>query len=118
WMTSLGYRIDTPQGSIVFGGDCTDCEGLRRLSRGADTVVMCCTFFADSNMDKVISDAVAGVPEVIALINDAKPKRVILQHANSNFHAPGKRERAVAQIARATADCDILFPDERVTVKL
>jgi phosphoribosyl 1,2-cyclic phosphodiesterase len=79
---------------------------------------MCCTFHEDKKMDAVISDAVAGVPQVIDLINDAKPKRVILTHANPSFHAPGTREKAVAQIARKTTDCQILFPDERVTITL
>ncbi|MGH3629204.1 MAG: MBL fold metallo-hydrolase [Sciscionella sp.] len=36
---AFGYRIDTPERSIVFSGDTRPCDALVELARGADTLV-------------------------------------------------------------------------------
>lgn len=36
---ALGYRFDTPQGSVVFSGDTGPCENIVRLAHGADILV-------------------------------------------------------------------------------
>jgi ribonuclease BN (tRNA processing enzyme) len=36
---ALGYRFDTPHGSVVFSGDTGACENVVRLARGADVLV-------------------------------------------------------------------------------
>jgi len=36
---ALGFRFDTPQGSVVFSGDTGPCANVVRLARGADVLV-------------------------------------------------------------------------------
>jgi ribonuclease BN (tRNA processing enzyme) len=36
---ALGYRFDTPTGSVAFSGDTGECENVVRLARGADVLV-------------------------------------------------------------------------------
>jgi ribonuclease BN (tRNA processing enzyme) len=36
---ALGFRFDTPQGSVVFSGDTGPCGNVVRLARGADVLV-------------------------------------------------------------------------------
>jgi ribonuclease BN (tRNA processing enzyme) len=36
---ALGYRIDTPTGSVVFSGDTGPCDNVVRLAEGADVLV-------------------------------------------------------------------------------
>lgn len=36
---ALGYRFDTPRGSVVFSGDTGPCDNVVRLARGADVLV-------------------------------------------------------------------------------
>lgn len=117
YLISLAYRFETDQGSIVFAGDCTDCDSLRELAKDVDTLVMCCTFLANEKTAPQIFECVAGVPEVIAVGQAANPKRIILTHANRRFTRPGLREKAVSQIARSF-DGELLFPDERITIQL
>lgn len=42
WLDSLAYRLDSPQGSIVFTGDTQPCQSVVDLARGADTMICCC----------------------------------------------------------------------------
>jgi len=36
---ALGYRFDTPRGSVAFSGDTGPCDNVVRLARGADVLV-------------------------------------------------------------------------------
>ena len=36
---ALGYRFDTPTGSVVFSGDTGQCDNVARLAQGADVLV-------------------------------------------------------------------------------
>ena len=116
-LESLVYRFDTDEGSILFTGDCGDCEALRRIAQGADTLVMACTHFGLPEARPAIVDVITGTPEVAEIANEAGAAHVILTHASPNFSRPGVRERAVAEIARSY-DGAILFPDELTTVVL
>ena len=42
YLDSLAYRLDTPDGSIVFTGDTQPCDSVRELARGADVLLCMC----------------------------------------------------------------------------
>jgi len=115
-MVSLAYRFDTPAGSIVFAGDCADCEALRELSHDADNLVVACTHFGPP-MSPAITEVIAGTPDVAAIARAAGVKRLILSHTSPNFAQPGEKEKAVAAVAR-DCDAEIVFPAELATVDL
>jgi ribonuclease Z len=116
-MISVAYRFDTDQGSIVFAGDCADCEGLREIAAGAETLVMACTHFGSPPANPALVDVITGTPEVAAISQQAGVRRVVLTHMSPNFAKPGVKERAIAEIARSY-DGAILCPDELATVDL
>lgn len=117
WLESLVYRFETDEGSILFTGDCGDCDALRQFAHGVDTLVMACTHFGRSTMTLAIADVITGTPEVAEIAREAGAKHVILTHVSPNFSRPGVKERAVADIARAY-DGAIFFPGELTTVEL
>ncbi len=41
WVT-LGYRLEAEGKIVAISGDTIPCEGLERLARGADVLVLCC----------------------------------------------------------------------------
>ncbi len=116
-MISLAYRFDTEEGSVVFAGDCADCEELRELARGAGTLVMACTYFANPPTDPALADVITGTPQAAAISREAGVKRVILTHMSPNFSSPGMKDRAVAEVARSF-EGEILCPDELATVEI
>ncbi len=113
-LESLAYRFDTDRGSIVFAGDCGDCESLRKLAQGADTLVVACVYIGRS---KAYADIITGTGEAADIALAAGVRRVLLSHAAPGFSRPEKKEQAIADVAR-TFDGIVLFPDELTTVEL
>jgi len=116
WLESLAFRFDTDEGSILFASDCGDCRELRELAKGADTLVLACTYFG-SAISPPLADVITGTDQVVGIANEAGAKRVILTHVSPNFSRPGIKERAVATVARSY-EGEIVFPAELTTVDL
>jgi ribonuclease Z len=116
-LLSLAYRVDTPDGAVVFAGDCADCPSLRALATGASTLVVACTHFGAAETRPEIADVVTGTSQVAAIATEAGVRRVILTHVSPEFSRPGVKERAVASIAREYSG-EIVFPAELDTVLL
>jgi ribonuclease Z len=114
WLESLAYRFDTDAGSIVFAGDCADCEQLRQIAQGVDTLVVACVGLEP---DDVLQKVCTGASEAAEIAQQAGVQRVILSHASPGLRIPGRKERAVAQIARTYSGA-IFFPDELTTLEL
>jgi len=116
-LVSLAYRFETAEGSVVFAGDCADCDALRQLARGVDTLVIACTHFGAPPASPAIVDVITGTPEVSEIANETGARRVILTHASPSYAVPGVRERAVADTARSYGGA-ILFPSELDTIDI
>jgi len=116
-MLSVAYRFDTQQGSIVFAGDCGDCEALRQIAAGADTLVLACTHFGRPEVNAAIADVITGTPEVASIARQSGAGRVVLTHMSPNFARPGVKERAIAEVARS-CNAAVLCPQELTTVDL
>ena len=117
WLESLAYRFETDEGSVLFAGDCGDCAELRQIARGVDTLVIACTHFGPSETNAAIVDVITGTPEVAEIAQESGARRVVLTHASPNFSRPQTKERAIAEVARASSG-DVLFPEELTTVDL
>ena len=116
-MTSMAYRFDTGDGSIVFAGDCADCAGLREIANGAGTLIVACTHFGSPPTDPALTDVITGTREVAAIAQAAGAHRVVLTHMSPKFTKAGVKERAFSDVARRYAGA-ILCPDELTTVDL
>lgn len=116
-MISMAYRFDTDRGSIVFAGDCGDCDELRRLAKGVDTLVLACTHFGCPEASPVIADVIIGTPQVVDILRECEPRCVILTHMSPNFERPDVRKRAVMEVTRSYKGV-VLCPDELTTVDL
>jgi len=114
WLVSLAYRFDTPQGSIVFAGDCGDCPELRELARDADTLVIACVCFGTAEKYQGI---INGTQEVGAIAKAAGVRRVVLTHAPPGFASPSGKERAIGLVGEMFGG-EVLFPEELTSVDL
>jgi len=117
WLESLAYRFDTDQGSILFTGDCGDCQELRRFAEGVGTLVIACTHFGRTRTRPAIADVITGTSEVAEIAQEAGVQRVVLTHVSPNFSRPGVKEAAIAEVARAYGG-EVFFPGELTTVEL
>ena len=83
WST-LGYRVEAEGKSIVITGDAVPDDSLVALASRADVLVMCGYLSDDeitSDADRFLTDKIlAGVPQAVALANDAGAQRLVITH--------------------------------------
>jgi ribonuclease BN (tRNA processing enzyme) len=114
YLESLAYRFDTAHGSIVFAGDCGDCQALRELAQRADTLVIAC---ARIGSGKAYDGIITGTAEAAEIARAADVRRVILSHASPGLSEPAQSKRAAADAAQTYRGV-VLFPEELTTVDL
>jgi ribonuclease BN (tRNA processing enzyme) len=94
---SVGYRIAAPQGqTLVYSGDTDDCRNIVELARGADLLLLECSFPEGRKVKGHLTPALAG-----RIAQEAGCKRLCLTH----FYPP-------CDHADIRADCRNVFPGE------
>ena len=114
-LQSLAYRVETSEGSVAVTGDAGPCQELDNLCRDADVFVICCAYHKGLHPDT--ADVVTGVGDVARMARELKPKTVILTHTTRGLAGPGRREAAVAEVARGF-DGRVIFADELTTLTI
>ncbi len=99
-LTCLAYRLDTPYGAIVFGGDTAPTRGLTELARDADLLIHMCHFINDVELDPRITGCCSGHLDAARTASEAAVGTLILTHVTEQLEPPGVRERLVAEAAR------------------
>ena len=118
YLTTLAYRIDTADGSVLFLCDAADCPGLRELARGVDTLVtgLVGPNFKEGDASHPIHGVSADVSEIVDITADGAIGRVVLIHGSPS------EEAAVAKLRRGYGgkgyDGLVVRPDELTTVEL
>jgi ribonuclease BN (tRNA processing enzyme) len=73
---SVGYRITSPQGrSLVYSGDTDYCPNIVELARGADLLLLECSFPDGKKVPGHLTPALAG-----RIAHEAECKRLCLTH--------------------------------------
>ena len=99
-LTCLAYRLDTPYGTIVFGGDTAPTRRLTDLARNADILIHMCHFINDVELDPRITGCCSGHLDAARTAREADVGTLILTHVTEQLEPPGVRERLVAEAAR------------------
>jgi len=85
-LTTLAYRFDTEDGSVLFLCDAADCPELRELAKGVDTFVTgLVTLNFKGNREHAshpIRSVSADISEVVDIAVDAGIPRVVLIHGS------------------------------------
>ena len=73
---SVGYRITSPEGrTVVYSGDTDYCRNIVELARGADLLLLECSFPEGSKVSGHLTPALAG-----RIAHEAGCKRLVLTH--------------------------------------
>lgn len=106
WPVAFAFRIDTPDRSIVLGGDTAPSEALEQASRGVDVLVHEVYDSkrvaperrpGGSTWPQYLREAHTSDEELGALAERAKPKQLILSHV---LRMGGPMEEVVAGVRR------------------
>ncbi len=85
WLDSLAYRVDTPEGSVVFTGDTQPCDTVRELARDAD--MMLCICWDDQAVMNDVNEANGrcGTTGAAQLAQEAGVKKLVQVHMGPNL---------------------------------
>ena len=118
YLTTLAYRIDTTEGSVLFLCDAADCPELRELAKGVDTFVtgLVPLNFKEGDASHPIHGVSADISEVVDIALDGGIRRIVL------IHGSPLGDDIVAKLRRGYCDRSydglVLRPDELATVEI
>jgi len=73
---SVGYRIASPQGrTVVYAGDTDYCPNIVELARGADLLLLECSFPEGRKVNGHLTPSLAG-----RIAQEAECRRLVLTH--------------------------------------
>jgi ribonuclease BN (tRNA processing enzyme) len=94
---SVGYRVESPEGrTVVYSGDTDYCPNIVELARGADLLLLECSFPEGMKVKGHLTPALAG-----RIAQEAECKRLCLTH----FYPP-------CDCSDIRGDCQKVFPGE------
>jgi ribonuclease BN (tRNA processing enzyme) len=105
---ALGFRFDTPHGSIVFSGDTGACENVVRLARGADILV-----HEVIDVDR-LSDRLLGQPNSAAVLNHLGAAHTAPEDAGAIATRAGVRTLVLSHLVPGDGDPSDEEWEERV----
>ena len=117
WLDSLAYRVDTPDGSIVFTGDTQPCDTITNLARGADMLLCMCWDDQEIMDQNGEFSGQCGTLGAARMAQEAGVQKLVLVHVGPHLAAHGPMEKGIGDISRAF-DGEILFSEELMQFSL
>lgn len=97
FLCCLAYRIQTPQGALVYSGDTGyPCEALTTLADGANMLIHMCHWISGTAK----SHTGSGHLEAAKAARDANVSTLVLSHFTEQLDVPGIRERLIAEVMK------------------
>ena len=117
YLDSLAYRLDTPEGGIVFTGDTQPCSTVVDLARDAD--VMLCMCWDDQEVMDENGEAAfqCGTTGAARMAQEAGVKKLVLVHIGPHLSGPGPKEKGIGDVKKLY-DGELIFSDELTAIDI
>ncbi len=116
-LSCLAYRLDTPEASIVFGGDTAPTDGLTQLAADADVLLHMCHMHNGVVTDPRLTSTCSGHRDAARTACDAEVQTLVLVHITEQLEQPGIRERVLHEAAEIF-EGNIIFGEDLMEVPL
>ena len=115
YLDSLAYRLDSPDGSIVFTGDTQPCQTVVDLARDAD--VMFCMCWDDQEVMEQNGEAPCqcGTTGAARMAQEAGVAKLVLVHVGAHLSGHGPMEKGIGDVRRIY-DGEVVFSEELMTI--
>jgi ribonuclease Z len=117
WLDSLAYRVDSPEGSVVFTGDTQPCSSVTELARGADMMLCMCWDDQEIMDQNGENTGQCGTLGAARMAQDAGVRKLVLVHIGPHLSAPGPRHQGISDIRRVY-DGELIFSEELMRITL
>jgi ribonuclease BN (tRNA processing enzyme) len=117
WLDSLAYRLDSPEGSVVFTGDTQPCDTVIELAKGAD--VMLCMCWDDQSIMNENGEDVGqcGTTGAAEMAQAAGVKKLVLSHMGPHLSKHGPLEKGIGDV-RGIFKGEIVFAEELMSFEV
>ena len=117
YLDSLAYRLDSPDGSIVFTGDTQPCQSVVDLAADAD--VMLCMCWDDQEVMEQNGEGPCqcGTTGAARMAQEAGVKKLVLVHIGPHLSGHGPMEKGIGDI-KGIYDGELLFSDELMSFEV
>ena len=117
WLDSLAYRVDTPDGSVVFTGDTQPCKSVIDLAQGAD--MMLCMCWDDQAVMAETGEAIGqcGTTGAAEMAQEAGVKKLVLVHMGPGLSSQDPFDKVTMGMQRIYQG-DIVFSEELLKIDL
>ena len=117
YLDSLAYRIDSPEGSIVFTGDTLSCRSVADLAKDAD--VMLCMCWDDQEVMEESGETPfqCGTTGAARLAQEAGVKKLVLVHVGPHLAGHVPMEKGIGDVKKLY-DGDLIFSEELMSLDI
>ena len=117
YMDSLAYRLETPDGSVVFTGDTRPCQTVQELATGAD--VLLCMCWGDQEVVDASGEGsgVCGTLDAARMAQEAGVGKLVLIHVGAVLETGEAKEKAITEIKQVFQG-ELVFSEELMTIDL
>ncbi len=98
YLVCYGFRLDTPEGSFVYSGDCGPCTAMEKLATGADVLVHMCQYITGTEPSEAYTKGCMGHRELAELGAKTGVRTLVMSHMLLQMDVPGVKEKLIAEM--------------------
>jgi ribonuclease Z len=117
FLDSLAYRVNSPEGSVVFTGDTQPCQSVVDLARGADMLLCMCWDDQECMIQSGENFGQCGTIGAAEMAREAGVKKLVLVHVGPHLASHGPMEKGIGDV-RKVFDGEIIFAEELMSLRL
>jgi ribonuclease Z len=117
FLDSLAYRVNGPEGSVVFTGDTQPCDSVIELARGADMLLCMCWDDQECMVQSGENFGQCGTIGAAEMACEAGVKKLVLVHVGPHLASHGPMEKGIGDVRRIF-DGEIIFAEELMSLRL
>ena len=117
WLDSLAYRVDTPDGSVIFTGDTRPCQSVIDLARDADMMVCMCWDDQETMERTGEIGGQCGTTGAAEMAQEAGVKKLVLVHMGPGLAEQAPYQRVLRDMKRIYQG-EIIFSEELMRIEL
>jgi ribonuclease Z len=118
YLDSIAYRFEADGRTVVITGDTRVCEGITKLSKGADVLMMMC-WEADDHMEYAGKDrASSSIKDCAETARAADVKQLVMVHLGPRLHSPEMIESRNVEVASTGYGGRVIWGEELTEVEI